>query len=464
MQDNDVKAAGFAVLARDTGRVLMLQRAHDTSDPAGGLWEFPGGGKEDGETPLEAAKREFSEETGIEVPRGSLQAVWHGGIYRGHVWSIARESQVTINPPHGERKLINPDDPDGDGIEVVAWWDPELLKGNPSVRTELRKSMAQCQAALNRDRFLEGKYDRMLSSLKERRSAKSADCPLKNLPKFLMDAFNESLSPPDGYSDEKGDESDSEAEPVTVIRIRITRILEDDSDDTGEGTKKTAAPGFFGEYGRYFGAAYNPWSKWWGQPDVDTTDKVLKNVGRGFMGAGVGAGAAAGGLAAGGAAGVTSLGSTSLGGGSLAGATTGALGTAGTGIRAAATGLKGVGSGVARGAGQVAGKIAPKGTWRGWGLREVGNAAKWEGILYGAEKGLDTIMGPEPKPKMIGGLPQGSFSPVLPQSGTVGAPVQPLAAKPKTSKPLATSFMTPEQLEKFRGPASKLRRFDGSRF
>ncbi len=46
------------------GRILLLH----WRDPAGGdlLWEPPGGGIDPGETPLEAARRELSEETGLD--------------------------------------------------------------------------------------------------------------------------------------------------------------------------------------------------------------------------------------------------------------------------------------------------------------------------------------------------------------------------------------------------------------
>lgn len=37
------KAAGVALHAADTGRVLFLQRALIDGEPAGGLWELPGG-------------------------------------------------------------------------------------------------------------------------------------------------------------------------------------------------------------------------------------------------------------------------------------------------------------------------------------------------------------------------------------------------------------------------------------
>jgi len=49
----------------DDGRVLIQQR---TEPPEmAGLWEFPGGGIEDGEKPAETLIREMDEETGIRV-------------------------------------------------------------------------------------------------------------------------------------------------------------------------------------------------------------------------------------------------------------------------------------------------------------------------------------------------------------------------------------------------------------
>ena len=43
--------------------MLMVRHVHDDRD----YWTFPGGGIEEGETVLEAAKREVLEETGIHV-------------------------------------------------------------------------------------------------------------------------------------------------------------------------------------------------------------------------------------------------------------------------------------------------------------------------------------------------------------------------------------------------------------
>jgi A/G-specific adenine glycosylase len=54
-----------AVTARADGRVLVAQRNAD--DMLGGLWEFPGGRREDGETLPECLAREMREELGVEV-------------------------------------------------------------------------------------------------------------------------------------------------------------------------------------------------------------------------------------------------------------------------------------------------------------------------------------------------------------------------------------------------------------
>lgn len=133
-----VKAAGLAVVAEDTGRVLMLQRSLEEDGPASGKWEFPGGKLDHGETPLEAAKREWEEETGMVVPGGRLGGEWvsPNGVYVLSILFINKESTMAINLDHEDRPVTNPDDPDGDNIETLAWWNVDDLKGNPAVREE----------------------------------------------------------------------------------------------------------------------------------------------------------------------------------------------------------------------------------------------------------------------------------------------------------------------------------------
>jgi SPP1 gp7 family putative phage head morphogenesis protein len=142
-------AAGLAVRARDTGRVLMLQRGLDGEDLASGMWEFPGGGIEDGESPLAAAVREWSEEVGILLAVGDPASQWStpDGIYCGFVVDVPTEADVPIFS--NRDSVTNPDDPDGDAVEAIAWWDPSQLPDDPAVRAELAASMPLVMAALD---------------------------------------------------------------------------------------------------------------------------------------------------------------------------------------------------------------------------------------------------------------------------------------------------------------------------
>ncbi|MGA5820822.1 phage portal protein [Kitasatospora sp. NPDC094028] len=143
----EVAVAGLAVQAADTGRVLMIQRALDPEDPAGGTFEFPGGHLEGNETPLQGAWREWSEETGCIPPPGVQTGSWTSpnGIYAGIVWTVDSESCV---PVRSDREISNPDDPDGDQAEAIAWWEPATLAGNPAVRPELLATLPDVLAAL----------------------------------------------------------------------------------------------------------------------------------------------------------------------------------------------------------------------------------------------------------------------------------------------------------------------------
>lgn len=143
-----IAVAGLAVRAADTGRVLMLQRALDDEDPAGGTFEFPGGHIEGSESPAEAAVREWMEETGLSLPNGGQSiGTWASpdGVYQGFAYQILREDDLDIFYRDWNS---NPDDPDGDAIEALAWWDPFQLPGNPAVRPELLDSIDLVMAAL----------------------------------------------------------------------------------------------------------------------------------------------------------------------------------------------------------------------------------------------------------------------------------------------------------------------------
>lgn len=133
------KAAGIAVRAKDSGRVLLLQRALMDDDPAAGKFEFPGGCLEGDEFPLDAAIREWQEECGCQLPDGNIVGDWlsPNGVYQGYVYEIESEDDVHINLDADDRSIINPDDPDGDYPEYVAWLNPSALPGNALLRSEV---------------------------------------------------------------------------------------------------------------------------------------------------------------------------------------------------------------------------------------------------------------------------------------------------------------------------------------
>jgi 8-oxo-dGTP diphosphatase len=66
---NDLVVVAAALIDRD-GRLLVQQRPEGLS--MAGLWEFPGGKVEPGETPEQALIRELAEELGIDVEQACL--------------------------------------------------------------------------------------------------------------------------------------------------------------------------------------------------------------------------------------------------------------------------------------------------------------------------------------------------------------------------------------------------------
>jgi mutator protein MutT len=66
---NSLKKVVAAVIERD-GKVLIARRRQEAG--SGGLWEFPGGQLENGETPDTGLEREIAEELGVQIRVGEL--------------------------------------------------------------------------------------------------------------------------------------------------------------------------------------------------------------------------------------------------------------------------------------------------------------------------------------------------------------------------------------------------------
>lgn len=60
---------------KSNGKYLMLHRTKKKNDENGGKWIGIGGKFEDGESPEECVKREFKEETGLEITSYALKGI-----------------------------------------------------------------------------------------------------------------------------------------------------------------------------------------------------------------------------------------------------------------------------------------------------------------------------------------------------------------------------------------------------
>lgn len=60
----EVKHSVWSIVINPKGKVLVAKRSKKSNNP--NLWNFPGGGVENGETPIQCAYRELAEEMGVQ--------------------------------------------------------------------------------------------------------------------------------------------------------------------------------------------------------------------------------------------------------------------------------------------------------------------------------------------------------------------------------------------------------------
>ncbi len=100
-------------------RLVTILRDDKPDIPWPNMWDLPGGGREDGETPMETARREVKEEIGLDVPEAAF--VWQR-LYPSEnrpgkmVWFFvalgpAEWEQDIVFGDEGQRwALVTPDD------------------------------------------------------------------------------------------------------------------------------------------------------------------------------------------------------------------------------------------------------------------------------------------------------------------------------------------------------------------
>ncbi len=118
------KVVGAAVVADDEGRLLIARRRNE--DMLGGLWEFPGGTLEEGETLSDCVARELKEEMDIVIAVGErLATVRHA------------YSHFTIEL-HAFAARIVGGSPKALGCDTWAWVTPSELSGYAFSRADLK--------------------------------------------------------------------------------------------------------------------------------------------------------------------------------------------------------------------------------------------------------------------------------------------------------------------------------------
>jgi 8-oxo-dGTP pyrophosphatase MutT (NUDIX family) len=142
------RAAGIAVQARDTGRVVMIQRTPDKhdDDDANARWEWPGGkldgggdGRED-ESVWAGALREWHEETGaVMPPDAEICGGWlsDDGDYEGFVVRVPHETDITFDPQPEE-------------TAAAGWWHPDDLDDD-DIRQKVHDQLGDLQPLLDEE-------------------------------------------------------------------------------------------------------------------------------------------------------------------------------------------------------------------------------------------------------------------------------------------------------------------------
>jgi 8-oxo-dGTP diphosphatase len=116
-----------AVIVDEDGRVFLARRGPKAKNERG-LWEFPGGSVEFGETLVHTLQREMEEEYGIQIRVGALLDVFD------HI--LPEEGQHWVSPTYlceivtGEPRILEPEK-----CTEIGWFQPDEIPGDLTLIT-----------------------------------------------------------------------------------------------------------------------------------------------------------------------------------------------------------------------------------------------------------------------------------------------------------------------------------------
>ena len=129
-----------AIITDNQGRLFLARRGPESKNERG-LWEFPGGSVEFGETMADALRREMREEFGIEIAVGKLLDVVD------HI--LKEEGQHWVSPTFlciiasGEQHIREPEK-----CAEIGWFPPDAV---PQELTQIsRENLAHYLQLINR--------------------------------------------------------------------------------------------------------------------------------------------------------------------------------------------------------------------------------------------------------------------------------------------------------------------------